>query len=335
MSHTRHSPGDPALVSVCIPAHNAERHVGPAIESALSQTHPRIEVICVDDGSEDATPEILCRYASRIIAIRTDNRGAPAARNLALERATGEYVHFLDADNLLLPESIAHKLPPLERDEADLVFSNQMFLQDSGEIQRVGSRADPRDFDAFEYCLVHNAPAARTSVDTNVALHRRTMLRRVGGFREGVPRSQDKDLAFRLAAAGARFHYVDEELSLYRDHRGPRISQRPHEPDELIHFYQELVRTLEEGSEYAFSERRRGALCRHLIRLSKQMYRDGNCEAASSGFMLAEQLERGGAGDGESWPYRTARSLLGYSRTERLRAGGQRIRQRFLTNRQG
>src|SRR3954469_7601896 len=91
------------LVSVIMPAFNAERFVGRAIQSALQQTEARIEIIVVDDSSSDATPSIVARIAAADTRVRllrsTANMGPAAARNRGLEKARGTWIALLDADD--------------------------------------------------------------------------------------------------------------------------------------------------------------------------------------------------------------------------------------------
>ena len=99
------------LVSILIPAFNSEKWIGACIESALAQTWPRTEIIIVDDGSQDSTLEIARCYASTNVKVTTQsNRGASAARNHALSLAQGDYIQWLDADDLLAPDTIARKV---------------------------------------------------------------------------------------------------------------------------------------------------------------------------------------------------------------------------------
>ncbi len=96
---------EPVLLSVIIPVYNAEQYIGQTLESILTQSLERIEIICVDDGSTDSTREIIRRYAkrdSRIRLICQQNQHAGIARNTGLQAASGEYVHFMDADDLVL-----------------------------------------------------------------------------------------------------------------------------------------------------------------------------------------------------------------------------------------
>ena len=89
-------------ISVIIPVYNAELYLEKCIESVLGQTFDALEVICVDDGSSDASVEILRKFQNkdeRLIVLQQKNRGAGAARNNGLRRAKGKFIHFLDADD--------------------------------------------------------------------------------------------------------------------------------------------------------------------------------------------------------------------------------------------
>lgn len=99
------------LVSILIPAYNAARWIGEAIESALAQTWPRTEIIVVDDGSTDDTLAVARRYASRQVAVISQpNAGAAAARNTAYARCQGDYIQWLDADDLLAPDKVERQM---------------------------------------------------------------------------------------------------------------------------------------------------------------------------------------------------------------------------------
>ena len=102
-------------VSILIPVYNAERYVGAAVESVLRQTWKDIEIIAVDDGSTDASPEILKRYAGRGVRyIRQPNTGASAARNAAFAASSGSYILYLDADDVVDPQHIEELIEHLD-----------------------------------------------------------------------------------------------------------------------------------------------------------------------------------------------------------------------------
>src|SRR5438874_10844901 len=95
------------LVSILIPAYNAEPWIANTIKSALDQTWSRTEIIVVDDGSRDQTLQVARQFASKNVSVVTqENRGASAARNKALELCQGDYIQWLDADDLLSSDKI-------------------------------------------------------------------------------------------------------------------------------------------------------------------------------------------------------------------------------------
>jgi glycosyltransferase involved in cell wall biosynthesis len=111
------------LVSILIPAYNAERWIAATIHSALQQTWDRKEVIVVDDGSRDGTLQVARRLESNAVKVVTqDNGGACAARNKALEFAQGDYIQWLDADDLLAPDKISQQLLRTEAEPDSLVL---------------------------------------------------------------------------------------------------------------------------------------------------------------------------------------------------------------------
>lgn len=113
-------------VSVIIPAYNVDRFIGRAIESLQRQTLSDFELLIVDDGSTDRTGDVADRAAERDIrieVIHTENQGAPAARNTALDRARGEFVHFVDGDDWVEPNMLADLVEIAERDNLDLLIA--------------------------------------------------------------------------------------------------------------------------------------------------------------------------------------------------------------------
>jgi glycosyltransferase involved in cell wall biosynthesis len=105
-----------SLVSILIPAYNAERWIADTIKSALGQTWPNKEIIIVDDGSCDQTFSIAREFGSKIVTVVTqENQGASAARNKAFALSQGDYIQWLDADDLLAPDKIAKQMEAVEK----------------------------------------------------------------------------------------------------------------------------------------------------------------------------------------------------------------------------
>ena len=114
------------LVSILISAYNAEEWIADTLQSAIAQTWPRKEIILVDDGSTDRTAEVARRFASKgVTVISTENRGLSAGQNHAYEHSHGDYIQFLDADDLLAPDKIERQLAALRgNDSTRLLLSS-------------------------------------------------------------------------------------------------------------------------------------------------------------------------------------------------------------------
>jgi glycosyltransferase involved in cell wall biosynthesis len=182
------------LVSVIIPTHNRASLVREAVASVLDQTYPHLEILVVDDGSTDGTPEALGLFGDRLQVLRHScRRGVAAARNLGIEAARGDWLAFLDSDDLWLPAKLARQL-------AYLAAQPRLRICQTEEIWvRRGVRVNlPRThrkvagdifLPSLGRCLV--SPSA-------VVLHRR-LLREHGAFDEALPAAEDYDLWLRLS----------------------------------------------------------------------------------------------------------------------------------------
>jgi glycosyltransferase involved in cell wall biosynthesis len=197
-------------VSVVIPAFNAAGTLAQTIESVLAQTHQPTEVVVIDDGSTDASAEVAERFPSPVTCVRTPNAGVSRARNTGIERAAGEYVAFLDADDLWRPEKLERQLEALAANkQAEVSTSGRIRVDaDLNEIERTGVA----DFeDACESLLLQSM--ALGPVSSIVA--RRELLTDLGGFDLRFSQCADWDLMLRLSLRTG-VAAVDEPLVLYR-----------------------------------------------------------------------------------------------------------------------
>lgn len=138
------------LVSIIIPVYNAEKFIIQSVESALDQSHRKVEVIVVDDGSTDRSWEILNDHFSdsRLILLRQENKGVSAARNKALEYMKGDYFSFLDADDVYPPDAIAARLKLFcEDDRLSFVDGHVIYSDDqmrpTGQVFKPSLKGDP------------------------------------------------------------------------------------------------------------------------------------------------------------------------------------------------
>ena len=200
-------------VSVVIPTYNYARYLPEAIDSALAQTHAPLEVIVVDDGSIDDTPGVLAAYGDRIRVIRQANRGAGAARNTGIAAARGEYVAFLDADDVWLPRKLELQMARFEADPGlGLVHCGAETVDDEG--RHAGFMINGLEgwvaADLLRLDREVMGPGSNIVVPRHVA-------EGIGGFDERLPPSEDWDFSYRIAAR-YRIGYVAEPLIRYRQH---------------------------------------------------------------------------------------------------------------------
>jgi glycosyltransferase involved in cell wall biosynthesis len=114
-----------SLVSVVIPAHNSGSYIAPALDSILVQKHRPVEILVVDDGSTDGTAQTVRGYGPEVRVIEQEQRGHPAARNAGIHAAAGEFLAFLDHDDLWAPDKLELQIASFERNPAlDLVFGH-------------------------------------------------------------------------------------------------------------------------------------------------------------------------------------------------------------------
>ena len=212
------------LVSIIVPCFNAERYIGEAIESALGQTYPHSEVIVVDDGSSDRSREVVESFPSRVRLEKIPHCGAPVARNRGLELAKGEFVKFLDADDVLLPNAVEGQLSDIGSLPRHAIPYGLVLDLESGSVVR--ERDTIRT--SLETTLDEMVLACWTGdILISAPLHRAEFLRDVNGFDPSLRRGQEWNLHLRLALNGVLFVFVERPIFWRRTHdAADRISIR-------------------------------------------------------------------------------------------------------------
>ena len=213
------------LVSIVVPCYNAERFLPETLESALLQTYPHTEIIVIDDGSTDGTAEIIRAYAGRVTAEFGPNRGASAARNRGTALARGEFIQYLDADDLLPPDAIEHRVAAMRKSGADVAYSDWEKLV---ELER--GIFDIREKIARRIEDVH--PILQIALITDfwappaAVTYRRTLVEKIGGWKEWLPIIQDARFLQDAGLVGGRFVYSPGIGARYRVHRETSLSRR-------------------------------------------------------------------------------------------------------------
>jgi glycosyltransferase involved in cell wall biosynthesis len=180
------------LVSVIIPCYNCAAFLQDAVSSALDQSYTEVEVVVVDDGSTDCSPEIAQRFPVRYM--RQQNAGLSVARNVGIRQSKGSYLVFLDADDRLKPEAIDVGLHVLaQRPDCAMSVGDHCFISEDGSF-KANSRKVCLSAFHYEALLESNFIEMISTV-----LFRRSVLIEVGGFDTGLRGAEDYDLYLRIA----------------------------------------------------------------------------------------------------------------------------------------
>ena len=275
-------------VSVVMAAYNAQDYLGAAISSALTQTHPDVEVVVVDDGSTDDTYRVAQAYGDRITLVRQENAGCAAARNTAIAHASGDFIANCDSDDILMPHHVERCLRTLQEAPARTwVCADAVQLTDQGlggSILAYG-RIPPH---------AQREAILQANIATVFSFFPRALTDEVGLYDSRLRYAEDWDLWVRSILAGWRVRAVDTPTALYR----VRSDSMSHHTTAMIEAEEHIFRSVREQlsetltpSERAHIDRRleRGS-ARDLVRQSEEC--------------LAAGQWRGGAPPGEPPPAR-------------------------------
>ena len=216
------------LVSILIPAYNAAPWLAEAVNSARAQTHSRCEIIVIDDGSTDSTLAVARSLAAANIRVETQpNAGAATARNRALHLAQGEFIQYLDADDLLSPGKIAAQLSLLGTRAPDTLATCRWgrFEVKPGEARFVDDDVF-RDFAPVDFLLLHLRSARM--MHPAAWLVPRQVATRAGSWDERLSLNDDGEYFARvvLASAGIAFAADPAAATYYRSGLGGSLSRR-------------------------------------------------------------------------------------------------------------
>lgn len=206
------------LVSIIIPTYNSKEYLVSSVESALSQSHKNIEVIVVDDGSTDETRQLFPGFEKLgVKCFSHENRGACAARNLGLKMATGDYIHFLDADDLIHKDKISIQLKAMQQDNSDL--SKCFWGKFTGDISNV----QPFIHQHIDFSDIHNGKDIMRSIGMKnwAGVHHQYLLRRdliekAGEWNETLLNNQDGEYFSRVFINAKKVSIIPQQLAYYR-----------------------------------------------------------------------------------------------------------------------
>jgi glycosyltransferase involved in cell wall biosynthesis len=214
--------GHRPLISAVIPTYNRSQQTIAAIESVLAQTYPYFEIIVVDDGSTDGSGEVIQRFISQrangshqVVFLSQRNQGASIARNAGIARAQGEYIAFLDSDDIWVPEKLEWQIKAIEqlKNECGACVTDARMVNSAG-MDISSFRAHGRHFDqtiGIDHSATISIAKSFCGFWISSLLVRADVLKKIGGLSSDISFVEDRDLHFRLSLVTS-IAYVNEQL---------------------------------------------------------------------------------------------------------------------------
>jgi glycosyltransferase involved in cell wall biosynthesis len=206
------------LISVIIPTYNRSAFLREAVDSVLQQTAGDLELIVADDGSTENTKVVCERYSEKLRYLFQPNRGVSAARNLGLQQAQGEFIAFLDSDDLWTPRKLARQAAWMAAHPgARLCHTNEIWI-------RRGRRVNQKKIHQKAGGWIYPLCLPRCIISPSAVLLRRELFEQIGVFDEALPICEDYDLWLR-AAARFEVGFLDEPLIVKRGGHEDQLSR--------------------------------------------------------------------------------------------------------------
>ena len=204
------------LISTVITSYNKGDFLAEAIESALCQKNVQQEIIVVNDGSTDATAEVMQQYRKHIKALHQDNLGQAVARNRSIRESRGEYIAFLDGDDCWMDSKLEKQMNVFRQDkEISLVYSKRTIIKNNLDDRMSDQKQDHKRNVVLFRGYVLDDIIINNCIPFSSAVAKKKTLEQVGLFDESLRVADDYDLWLRLSK-DHRIDYVDEELIKYR-----------------------------------------------------------------------------------------------------------------------
>jgi glycosyltransferase involved in cell wall biosynthesis len=195
----------PPRVSVIMPAYNTAALISSALDSALQQSFREFEIIVVNDGSPDTAEleKVLAPYLDKIVYIKQENKRAAGARNTAIRQAAGEFLAFLDSDDIWFADHLISQMKLFaENPGLDLVYCNCFVFRDTSRGETFMDRCPSEGAATFDALMKE-----RCQIPISTVVARKSAIVRAGLFDEGLPRCDDYDMWLRTAFYGAKIGY--------------------------------------------------------------------------------------------------------------------------------
>ena len=317
------------LVSILVPAYNAESWIGETIDSALAQTWPHVEVVIVDDGSRDATLAVARRYESATVTViaQGENRGQTATLNRALQEAQGDFVQYLDADDVLEPQKIEVQVRRLLEEPPRTLATAPWarFYNDDLDTARFVEGQDWKDYEEPLEWLVDDW-SGRGTMPPGAWLYPRAIVDEIGPWHEGLTLNNDMEYFTRAVLASKKLAFCPDARWYYRS-GNTSLSGRKDE-QALVSQYEVVRLSTERVLAVEDSPRTRHACACYwqtFLYMAYPLVPRLRREAEAR----IKELGGGGRRAGVSRPFRLIRDTLGWKPALHLQRTYERLRHSF------
>ncbi len=299
-------------VSVIIPCFNAQEWITETLQSVMAQELSDVEIVVVDDGSNDNSAAVIRREFASVRLLQTSNQGPSRARNLGTQVSSGNFVQYLDADDILAEGKLKQQIEALERNAADVAYGDwqELVRQSDGRFKK--RRIVARQIENLSEIALFTdfwCPPA-------VYLFRRSLVEKVPGWNENLPVIQDARFALDCALYGGQFVYCPGIMAYYRVHSSGSVSTR-----DSIGFMQDCLRNATEVEEWwerhgCINENHQQALLQVYQYIARASFRKDKLTFEAA-YQALERLKPGYVPDHPKH-LAIASRILGYRRAEHL-----------------
>ncbi|MFC1680386.1 glycosyltransferase [Pseudomonadota bacterium] len=215
----------PGLISIVIPCYNAKETIREAIDSALNQNYATVEVIVIDDGSTDQSSDVVLTYGEALRFTSSENFGVSHARNKGTKLARGEFIQYLDSDDVLAKNTIQRRVDALLEMDADVAYTDwQKFAVGAAGRFQYGEKVSVAMEDVDKDPQI--ACATAFWVPPAAVLYRTRIVEAIGSWNETLTMAEDARFLFDAAYNGARFVRVPGVGAYYREDNPDSLSKR-------------------------------------------------------------------------------------------------------------
>ena len=219
-------------VSIIVPVYNAEKYLEKCLDSIINQTYKNLEILCVNDGSTDNSLSILTKYTKkdkRIIIETIPNSGVSKARNIAISKATGNYIMFVDSDDYVELSMVEKMIQSLEKNKADVVRCNNFLEKENGNIKKIEDyhlKNQSLNSNQIDESIISDIITGKLLTYSCVLLIKKETLMKTNLFYEKLKIYEDRVLYLELFLELNKIYFLNEPLYHYVIHSNSCVNSK-------------------------------------------------------------------------------------------------------------